>query len=141
MNINFLNKNSGQTMMLMVILIAAASLSAIIFASFIVIAELRYVTDARLSGAALFAADTGIECVLFAEFGNAPYGLGCPPICNSPGCSTPEAVIGSGGPRFRLQLVSSDISGGRRIIVWRAIGRDASGRAARSLEIVLRELI
>ncbi len=138
---NILNKNSGQMMMLMVILIGVVSLSAIIFASFVVVAGLRYVTDARLSGAALFAADTGIECVLFAEFGNAPYGLGCPPICPYHGCLTPEAEIGPGGPKFQLQFISSTTQGNIKTIIWRSIGKDASERAVRSLEITLREVI
>jgi len=138
-----INKERGQTMMLMVILIAAVSLSAIVFTSFVVVAELRRVTDARLSGAALFAADTGIECVLFYEFGHAPYGLGCPPICQGAGCFTSWAQIGSGGssPSFQLQFVSSTIANARQITIWRAIGRDASGRAVRSLEITLQQLI
>ncbi|MDD4818891.1 MAG: hypothetical protein PHH27_01785, partial [Candidatus Colwellbacteria bacterium] len=73
-------KEGGQMMMLMVIIVASTALAAIAFSSFTVVSELRQVTDARLSGQALFAADTGIECILFKEFGNEPYYTGSCPI-------------------------------------------------------------
>jgi len=124
--------------MLMVILIAATTLAAVAFSSFTVVSELRRVTDARHSTAALFAADTGIECILFREFGNAPYGLGCPACVGD--CVTNEVALFEGGPRFRFRFV-------RRIpvatgfeTVWESIGKDALGRTTRSIELTLRQL-
>ena len=132
-------RESGQMMLLMVIVISATALAAMAFSSFTVVSELRQVTDARVSGAALFAADTGIECILFKEFGNAPYGPGCP-VCVGD-CNTEEAELFPGGPKFKFQFVSREIDGPRETVVWKAIGRDASGRAVRSLQITLRKLI
>ncbi|MFA5053136.1 MAG: hypothetical protein WC565_03695 [Parcubacteria group bacterium] len=142
------NGESGQMMLLMVIVIAAVALAAMAFSSFTVISELRQVTDARLSGAALFAADTGIECILFKEFGSAPYGEGCPTLtgdaCDSGEtgtCEAPETELFAGGPKFSFQLVSRRKDElGRDIVVWKAIGKDASGRAVRSLQITLIKL-
>ena len=133
------NKESGQMMMLMVILIAATTLAAVAFSSFTVVSELRRVTDARLSTAALFAADTGIECVLFKEFGHAPYGLGCPPCVGD--CVTEEIRLFPDGPRFRFQFVRRDIIGGVETVVWESIGRDHLGRTARSIQLTLREIV
>jgi len=126
-------------MLLMVIVITATTLTAMAFASFTVISELRQVTDARLSGAALFAADTGIECVLFKEFGNAPYGSGCP-ACEGD-CESEEVELYPGGPKFSFQFVSRTLNGANETIVWKAIGKDASGKTVRSLQITLRKLI
>jgi len=138
-NIKKTNKEGGQMMILMVILIAATTLAAIAFSSFTVVAELRRVTDTRLSTAALFAADTGIECILFKEFGNAPYGLGCPP-CEGD-CVTEEVRLFPDGPRFRFQFVSRNTDGGIETVVWESIGRDHLGRTSRSIQLTLREII
>jgi len=143
---------SGQMMLLMVIVIAATALAAMAFSSFTVVSELRQVTDARVSGAALFAADTGIECILFCQFGNAAYGPGCPSFTTGASCPTsgtfpadgemtPEVELFTGGPKFRIQFVSRAVNGLRETVVWRAIGRDAAGRATRSLQITLTKLI
>ena len=126
-------------MMLMVILIAGTTLAAVAFSSFTVVAELRRVTDARLSTAALFAADTGIECILFREFGHAPYGLGCPPCVGD--CTTSEVRLFPDGPKFRFQFVRRYIVGGVEEVVWESIGRDHLGRTARSIQLTLREIV
>jgi hypothetical protein len=141
MNSNKKNRKGegGQMMMLMVIIIASAALAAIAFSSFTVVSELKQVTDARLSGMALFAADTGIECILFKEFGNAPYGAGCPPCVGN--CSTPEVELYSNGPVFSFNFVSRTINGPQETVVWRAVGKDPSGRATRALQITLRKLL
>jgi len=133
-------------MMLMVILIAGTTLAAVAFSSFTVVAELRRVTDARLSTAALFAADTGIECILFREFGHDDYESvvrlengGCPTYIE--GHSTDEIALFEGGPRFRFQLVSRNTDGEIETVVWEAIGRDHLGRTARSIQLTLREIV
>ena len=138
-NIKNTNKEGGQMMMLMVILIAGTTLAAVAFSSFTVVSELRRVTDARLSTAALFAADTGIECILFREFGHAPYGLGCP-VCIGD-CVTPEVRLFPDGPRFRFQFVSRNTDGGIETVVWEAVGRDHLGRTARSIQLTLQEIV
>lgn len=135
-----IKKEKGQTMILMVVVIAATALAAIAFSSFTVISEIKQVTDARATSAALFAADTGIECILFREFGNAPYGEGCP-VCNGNCKPSGEAIISSTGARFTFEFVSRTVSGSNETMVWRAIGKDSSGRTVRSLQLTLRKLI
>lgn len=126
-------------MMLMVIIIASTALTAIAFSSFMIISELKQVTDARLSAAALFAADTGIECVLFKNFPNAPYGPGCP-SCIGDYCDSSEAVLPNGSV-FSYKFISRTIDGQSETIVWRAVGRDAINRATRALQITLKKRI
>jgi hypothetical protein len=136
-------KESGQTMLLMVIIIAAAAISAMTFSSFTVISEMRQVTDARATSSALFAADAGIECILFHEFGKVTYGLGCPACPSNPavGYVSPEVELFSGGPKFNIQLVSKTINGANETSVWVATGKDSLGKASRSFRLTLRKLI
>ena len=137
------NKERGQMMILMVILIAATTLAAIAFSSFTVVAELRRVTDARLSTAALFAADTGIECILFREF--RPdlyvdlYG-GCPPC---PDLCTSFSDYGNlpDGSKFKFRLVLKEEVSGRITSVWEAVGSDSLGRTIRSIQLTLQQQI
>lgn len=126
-------------MMLMVILIAATTLAAVAFVSFTIVSELRRATDARHSTAALFAADTGIECILFKEFGYHPYGLGCPACVGD--CTTDEIELFPRGPRFRFRFISRTIVGSVETVVWESIGRDALGTTTRSIQLTLRQLI
>ena len=132
-------KEGGQMMMLMVIIVASTALAAIAFSSFTVVSELRQVTDARLSGQALFAADTGIECILFKEFGNEPYYTGSCPICNGD-CSTSEKKLYPGGPAFSFHFVDREVNWPNETVIWKAVGKDASGKVTRSLQITLRKL-
>jgi hypothetical protein len=136
-------REKGQTMLLMVIIISAAAIGAMTFASFTVISEMRQVTDARATSAALFAADAGIECILFHEFGKETYGLGCPECPDNPdiGYVSPEVELFSGGPKFSFQLVSKTVDGSNETSVWRAIGKDSLGKTARSFRLTLRKLI
>ena len=127
-------------MILMVVLIAATTLAAIAFSSFTVVAELRRVTDARLSTAALFAADTGIECILFRELRPDLYGPECPP-CLDPCTSFSNYGNLPDGSKFKFRLVSEERVGGRIISVWEAVGKDALGRTARSIQLTLREVV
>ena len=136
-------KEGGQTMLLMVLVVAAAAIGAITFSSFTVISEMRQVTDARATSAALFAADAGIECILFHEFGKETYGLGCPECPDNPeaGYVSPEAELFTGGPKFSFQLVSKTIEGANETSIWTATGKDALGKTARSFRLTLRKLI
>ncbi len=141
-NIKNTNKEEGQMIILMVILIAGTTLAAVAFSSFTVVSELRRVTDARLSTEALFAADTGIECILFKEFGHADYGLGCPPCVGGvEDCVTEEIRLFPDGPRFRFRFVRRDRIGEVERVVWESIGRDHLGRTSRSIQLTLREIV
>ena len=139
-NIKKTNKERGQMMILMVILIAATTLAAIAFSSFTVVTELRRVTDARLSTSALFAADTGIECILFKEFRPDLYGPECPP-CPDPCTSFSNYSNLPDGSKFKFRLASRDEAHGRIISVWEAVGSDALGRTIRSIQLTLQQRI
>ena len=58
----------GQTMILTVILITTAILSATVISALLILFQLRQVSDIKASTQAIFAADSGIECVLYEKF-------------------------------------------------------------------------
>jgi len=60
-----IRKIKGQTMILTVLLLSGAILSATAISALLVLFQLRQVTDIKTSTQAIFAADAGIECVLF----------------------------------------------------------------------------
>lgn len=138
--------NSGQMMILLVIIMSAVALAAMALSSFLIVAQLRQVTDARFSGSALFAADEGIECILFHEFNYDTYnatannnpGSGCPTYGDtldtcSGSWSGEKTVVGGGKYRFRcdnLQTTPTD-----RYFI--AVASDASDRVTRALQIRL----
>lgn len=131
--------NNAQTMLLMIIIIAATILASVIFVSFALIITLRQAVDSRASTEALFAADTGIECVLFREFNVDVYGPGCPPCVGD--CDTDFVYLFPNGPSFKFQIISRSRHNNVETVIWKATGRDSSRRAVRSLEITLRQLI
>ena len=131
-----MNAQKGQMMILIVVIISAMVLGAVALNSFIMVSELRQVTDARLSGAAIFAADTGIECILFHEFGNDTYSsVSCPTAPGSPGSSSDIQTLPNGAT-FSFVLVSKTAAAS----VWRATGTDGSGKSTRSLQITLQNI-
>lgn len=141
-NTSKINKEGGQMMMLMVMLIASATLATITFISFVLIVELRRVTDARLSTMALFAADSGIECILFREFGDPVFynGSGCPAYSPHYINFSDYGVL-SNGSKFKFRLISEDIEDGHIISIWEAVGQDAWGVTTRSIQLTLRQMI
>ena len=136
------NKEGGQMMMLMVILIASATLATITFISFALIIELRRATDARLSTMALFAADTGIECILFREFGDPIFynESGCP-VYSPHYMNFSDYGTLSNGSKFKFRLVLKNIEDGHVISIWEAVGKDAWGITTRSIQLTLRQMI
>lgn len=71
---------SGQVMILTVVLISGAILSATSLAGLLVMYQLKQSTDVRNSAKAIFAADAGIECALYNYNPNdptSPRGVDC----------------------------------------------------------------
>jgi len=139
-------KESGQMMILLVIVISVVALSAMALSSFLVVSQLKQVTDARFSGAALFAADEGVECVLMHEFNNNNYGsTQCP--------SYPETIddcTGSwsakrnipGGGSYQFRCTDKQVSAGGEDKYFLAVGADkpANERVTRALQIRLHKI-
>ncbi len=123
----------GQMMILIVVIISAMALGAVALNNFIMVSELRQVTDARLSGAAIFAADSGIECILFHEFGNDIYAsVSCPNPPAGPGSYSDVQTLPNGSTFSYLLVSQTPLSS-----VWRSVGVDGSGKSTRSLQITL----
>jgi len=61
------NKQNGQTMILTVMLLTSAILSATAISALLVLFQLRQVSDIKASTQAIFAADAGVECVLYEK--------------------------------------------------------------------------
>lgn len=70
-----LKHKKGQIMILSVLLLSAAILGATTVASMIVLFQLKRTSGAEHSARAIFAADAGVEEVLYRYFGG-----GCPPL-------------------------------------------------------------
>ncbi len=128
MKINFNINNSGQTMILSVLVLSGLISVVAALSSFLLSVQIRSVTDARASGEAIFAADTGIECILFKEFGRSLYSsVDCPNIGE-------EKILFNGAePRARFTFnIVSQVGENKTYL---SVGKDKYGRTARALQI------
>ena len=114
------NYERGQTMLLTVMLLSSAILGATSLAALLVLYQLRQATDAKASTQAIFAADSGIECVLFEKIAGMEDYIKC----------------GDGGVQIDLD------NGSFYTVIVTTIGGDTviksvgvSGRTTRALEI------
>ncbi|MDD4930982.1 MAG: hypothetical protein PHG66_02380 [Candidatus Colwellbacteria bacterium] len=131
----------GQMMIFLVVIISAVILGAMTLSSFLVVTELKQVTDSRFSGAALFAADTGIECVLFHEFGNSDYNsVGCPGYNDITGDWSLEGIESISGSTVGMYKFRRDSETANQM-VWTSIGTDSARRLTRALQITLNKKI
>jgi len=111
-------KQGGQTMLLTVMLITSAILSATAISALLILYQLRQVSDIKSSTEAIFAADSGLECLLYERVkGGGNYA----------NCGTVSDVVLDNGASYRVL----DEGGG----FFKSVGR--SGRAARAFEIGL----
>ncbi|MBI2592627.1 MAG: hypothetical protein HYW37_00490 [Candidatus Colwellbacteria bacterium] len=118
-------KREGQMMLLIVLILSSIIAVVAALAGLLITLQLRQVTDARQSAEAIFAADTGIECILFREFGPQAT-VDCP----SPDT---DYVFPGGGPKFRISRTYLDPVTGSE--TWVSVGRDSKNRIARALQI------
>jgi len=116
----------GQAMLLTVMLLSSAILGATALAALLVLFQLRQATDAKASTQAIFAADSGIECVLFEKILSVSPGAPPPNYANC-GIAPDKVNLDNGS----LYTITVETSGGDTTI--KSIGR--AGRTTRALEI------
>lgn len=112
-----MKKQKGQVMLITVVMISSAILTASSLAGLLILFQLRQASDIAASTEAIFAADSGIECVLFNNFRTTASPRDCGEI-------TPVSTFSNGA---EYKTVSSGASS------TKSVGR--SGRTARSFEI------
>lgn len=110
-----MKKERGQVMILSVILMSGAILSATMVASFLMVYHMRQATDLANSAKAIFAADAGVEWQFYRVRKDANY---------------PAPVFTNG---TQLQVVQVEPN------VYRCIG--SSARSARAFEINVTTLL
>ena len=115
------DRKQGQTMLLTVMLITGAILSATTIAALLVLYQLRQASDVKASTKAIYAADAGIECVLYERIVNGAVGVGDYGNCGESG-----QVNLDNGTFYTVVVDPSDGS-------VKSAGR--SDRAARAFEI------
>jgi len=116
----------GQTMIVTVMLISSAVLGATTLAALLVLFQLRQSADAKSSTQAIFAADSGIECVLYEKLLSDSLGGVPPPDYTN--CGEGGQVTLDNGA---IYTVTVDSSGGNTVI--KSVGK--SDRASRAFEI------
>lgn len=122
---------SGQSMVMMVVMLSTAALGAAALATFLIVSGFRNVSSAGQSMDAIFAADSGIECILFKEFGRAGYGTMTPSVC-PPYPDSPDTSQSNWG-QFYFTFNRSQSSA--TIQDWSSFGEDAAKRTKRVLNI------
>jgi len=106
-------------MLVTVMMLSAAILSATTLVALLVRFQLRQASDIKASTQAIFAADSGIECVLYEKFKGTPDYT----KCGDGG----EVALGNGVIYTVIVSPGGD--------VFKSVGR--SGRATRAFEISL----
>ncbi|MDE2144948.1 MAG: hypothetical protein KGJ01_03215 [Patescibacteria group bacterium] len=141
-----MRKDSGQTLLLTVLIIAGVIMMVASISGLIMSYAIRQVTNAQASTQAIFAADAGIECVLYYHFcNNSVGGSSCPAVdCSNPVISNPWSLnCGPDSTRYRqstnapylytIQCANSSPN----YQTWVSIGQDSAGTTARSLQITI----
>lgn len=140
---------SGQALLLTVLIVAGVILMVASISGLIMSYAIRQVTNAQSSTQAIFAADAGIECILYYHFcNNAAGGDTCQAVdCSNPVISNPwspacgsgsEQYASTGAPyKYTMQCVDSVSSGNTNYQTWVAVGQDSAGTTARSLQIII----
>ena len=144
-------KQGGQTLLLTVLVIAGVILMVSTLSGLIMSYSLRQVTNAQASAQAIFAADAGIECILYYHFCNTtqPDGSCVPVNCSSVPITGPWTLsCGGSSPATyynsnafysdKMQCIASDPTNGSQ--TWVSIGQDVASTTARSLRITLSQI-
>jgi len=114
--------NSGQTMILTVMMLTGAILSATAISALLVLFQLRQASDIKASTQAIFAADSGVECIFYEKVIVEPVtGVGDYASCR---VRDPDAF--ENGASY---IVTWDES----FTTFKSIG--TSGRTARAFEV------
>jgi hypothetical protein len=133
---NHSSGRSGQAMLIAVLSVSGAILSATTVAGFLLLYQIRATTDSENSAKAIFAADTGVEWSEFNAYCNVPSTTRCAtppayPVFSTPGVSatttcydgTGAVAACSGG----LATTSSSISTGSSLNTRRAFYISVTG--------------
>lgn len=120
---------SGQMMVMMVVLLSVAALGAAALGAFLVLSGFRNLSSSDTTMDSIFVADTGIECVLFNEFGHAAYNAVsgyCPAIAgnNSSNKTTEKGIFSF--KKTATQPTYED---------WSSTGVSTNGKTTRVLDI------
>ena len=107
----------GQTMLLTVMLITSVILSSTAISALLVLFQLRQVSDVKASTQAIFAADSGLECILYEKVRGGENYSNCG--------ATGEIKLDNGASYV---VISNDTG-----TSFKSVGR--AGRSARALEI------
>lgn len=118
-------------MVMLAVTLGAIVMSGLALSSFLNVIDLRGVTDTRLSQAAIFSADTGIECALLIEFNNVPTNNRCPAGVPAIDIKT----FDSDGRQIGKFSLDREVIG--NITTYTSVGSDPNGRAIRNLKITL----
>ncbi len=139
----------GQALLLTVIIIAGVILMIATVSGLVMSYSIRQVTDAQSSAQAIFAADAGIECILYYHFCNGGAGgRSCQPVdCSNQVISNPwNPACGQNSPtytsvnalyKYTMQCTNSVSNGGVDYQTWVSVGQNIAGTAARSLQIII----
>ncbi len=140
-----MRKDSGQTLLLTVLIIAGVIMMVASISGLIMSYAIRQVTNAQASTQAIFAADAGIECVLYYHFcNNSVGGSSCPAVdCSNPVISNPwnptcgpdSPVYNSTGAPYSYTVQCANSSSNYQ--TWVSVGQDSAKTTARSLQITI----
>lgn len=109
----------GQAMLMTVVLLSGAILSATALASLLILFQLRQAGDITASTKAVFAADAGIECVFFNKFRTT---------ASLRDCGDTNPVVLDNGAEYRTIETTAGAEES-----WKSAGRFA--RSARAFEV------
>jgi len=118
-------------MIMTVMLISSAILGATVLAALLVLSQLRQASDTKASTQAIFAADSGIECILYEKLLSDSMG-GVPPPDYGKCGEKPAAQVDLDNEVFYRVI---DLGGGK----VKSVGR--SGGASRAFETKFFKLI
>jgi len=108
-------RNKGQVMLLTAMVVSAMVIAATSLAGLLTLYQLRQVTDVKNSGAAIFAADAGTECLSY-KFAGEPISCNTGTLTNGAvfnTTSTPSdpnvfVSVGTSGPSSRAFEINFD---------------------------------
>lgn len=118
-------------MLITVMLITSAILSATSISALIILFQLKQVSDIKASTQAIFAADSGLECLLYERVKGGEVYSNCGKGAADGTGGTEIVLTNDSYPEYRASYTVIDEGGG----LFKSIGRSA--KAARAFEIGL----
>ncbi len=120
-------------MVMMVVMLSVAALGAASLGAFLVLSGFRNISSADQTMNSIMTADTGIECILFREFGHSNYsavtGSGYCPAYGGSGDSSSITTPGNNSFYFALKDDQANYAD------WASTGSSEGGKTKRVLWI------